>query len=435
MEFYFGTQGDLRSVKVPSTGLERLRSRYRSSGVLTNGGGWTRQSIASHNVYTINWDFIRNAQYASIAEVFEYGDLIHFLDPQAAVSNALPPYVAQAGDAARGGYRMVGYSSTATISEISTLAPEVLTGPKRTARYASIATAARKQIWLPVPTGYTLWLRGLTSGAARISLSNPTNLLASPRLDGLSMSINGSTSVDTFPTTGGPDNGSYFRRTVSVANTTSPMSMPLSGAGTAGTPVAPNTPYVTSWYARKSAGGPAIRVDVAWYDAAGTIIGSTSSGPNNSPGTGWGRYSRPLTSPAGAAFMRATLSWTGTAAAGQTLDLAMAQIEVGTTPTAFTESQLPVYAGGGVVPQVSVISGISQGTYITIGAGDNIDIRWLQALVLPTGQTPVWSTWMPGLGHSGCRPDGDPSYTLYSAPQAIDFGALSLPLRETGAWE
>jgi hypothetical protein len=71
-----------------------------------------------------------------------------------------------------------------------------------------------------------------------------------------------------------------------------------------------------------------------------------------------------------------------------------------------------------------------------LSAGSDITIRWLQAKVLPTGQAVTWTEgWKPGLGHSGCRLDGDPTYTLYSSPQALDYGALSLPLRETGAWE
>lgn len=272
MSFYFGYRGNLQSVKVPTTGLERTQNAFRSSGVLTNGGGWARSSVGQHATYQVNWDFIRNDDYAQIRSLFDYGELIHFLDPQAAVSNSLPPYIAQSGDAARGGYRMVGYAGATTITEISTLAPGITVGPQRTARYAGISGAPRKQIWMPIPAEHTLHLRGITA------------------------------------------------------------------------------------------------------------------------------------------------STTGT------------QVKIGS-------ALLPLWTSGTVVPSTSLASLADQGAYLEIEAGDDIDIRWLQTKVLPTGEAVEWGDWMPGLGHSGCRLDDVPSYTLYSAPQAIDFGALGLILRETGAWE
>jgi hypothetical protein len=270
--FYFGYQGNLQSVKIPTTGLERTQNAFRSSGVLTNGGGWVRSSVAQHYTYQINWDFIRNEDYAKIRALYDYGELIHFLDPQAAVSNSLPPYIAQAGDAARGGYRLIGYSGLVTLSEVTTLAPLVTHGPLRTVRYSAISGAPRKSVWLPIPPGHTLHLRGLTT---------------------------------------------------------------------------------------------------------------SSSGAN---------------------------------------------IVLNTTP-------LPYWTTGTTIPFISVASPAAQGVALSIDAGDDITIRWLQSKVLPTGQAVTWDNWMPGLGHSGCRLDDVPSYTLYSAPQAIDFGALGLTLRETGAWE
>lgn len=273
MLFYFGTQSNLQSVQIPTTGLDRTRTRYRSTGTLTNGGGWARASAGSHYIYNMHWDFIRNDKYAQISSLLEYGDLVHFLDPQAAASNSLPPYIAAAGEAALGGYRLIGYSATTAIAAASTLAPLVTDGPLRTVQYTGIAGAPRKSIWLPIPAGHTLHLRGLTTSS-------------------------------------------------STAN-----------------------------------------------------------------------------------------------------------VVLGATP-------LPYWTTGTTIPFISVASPAAQGVALSIDAGDNITIRWLQAKVLPTGEAVSWTSgWQPGLGHSGCRMDGDPAYTLYSAPQAIDFGALSVTLRETGAWE
>lgn len=263
----------MQSVKVPTTGLDRTAASFRSTGTLTNGGGWARASVSSHYLYNMNWDFLRNEEYAQIRALYEYGDLIHFIDPQAAVSNVLPPYIAKAGDAALGGYRLVGYTSTSAVAGVSTLAPLVTTGPQRTVAYTGISGALRKSIWLPIPTGHTLHLRGLTTSSSGVNV---------------------------------------------VAGTTA----------------------------------------------------------------------------------------------------------------------LPYWTTGTTVPSISVASPAAQGVSLTLDAGDDITIRWLQAKVLPTGEAVSWTQgWMPGLGHSGCRLNDDPSYTLYSAPQALDYGALSLPLRETGAWE
>jgi hypothetical protein len=272
MDFYFGTQSNLQSVKIPTTGLGRISTKFRTTGTLTNGGGWARASAGSHNVYNINWDFIRNDDYAVIASLFDSGDLIHFLDPQAAVTNSLPPYIAQAGDAARGGYRLIGYADTVTVTEVATIAPLITLGPTHTVQYGAITGAPRKEIWVPIPAGHTLHLRGLTTSA------------------------------------------------------------------------------------------------------------------------------------------------TGT------------QVQVGS-------ALLPLWTSGLTVPSVTLASPAEQGAFLSIEAGADINIRWLQTHVLPTGQVVDWPTWQPGLGHSGCRLDSDPAYTLYSAPQALDFGALSLVLRETGAWE
>lgn len=435
MNFYLGTQDDLQSVQVPTTGLERTRAKYRTGGVLTNGGGWARSSVSGHNVYNMNWDFIRNDSYAQINAILERGDLIHFLDPQAAVSNALPSYVAQAGEAARGGYRLVGYSDTSAVSEAAVLASGIADGPRRTVAYTGIADAPRKQIWLPIPTGHTLHLRGLTEGAARIQLSGIANVLPDPKLLSATMTANGGTFNDSVGTTFGPHGTGYFRRSVVSPNTASPMTMALALSGLNGIPVQAGQDYTVSWWARKFGdGGPATRVDWNWYDASGAGL-SSSTGMGYTPNTAWTRYFQTNTAPVGAAFARPLLVWTGTAVAGQDLDFADAQMEPGATATVWSDGILPAYSSGTDVPSISLAGGTNQGSYITVGAGDNITLRWLQAKVLPAGESANWGDWQPGLGHSGCRLEGDPSYTLYSAPQAIDYGALGITLRETGAWE
>jgi len=168
-----------------------------------------------------------------------------------------------------------------------------------------------------------------------------TNLTPDPRLTATTMSLNGSTVTDTRPSTGGPDGGSFFRRTMTTANTTSPMSMPLDGTGTSGIPVAAGQQYTGSWYATKSPpGGPSSRMNVQWYDAAGVLL-STTTGTSSSPAATWARITQTVTAPASAAFATPLLQWSGTALVAQVLELAQAQFETGATATDYLDGTYP----------------------------------------------------------------------------------------------
>jgi hypothetical protein len=74
------------------------------------------------------------------------------------------------------------------------------------------------------------------------------NLFTDPRLTATVMSTNGATVVDTRPSSGAPDGGSYFNRLVVASNTSSPMTMPMSPTGTSATPVVDSQQYTASWY-------------------------------------------------------------------------------------------------------------------------------------------------------------------------------------------
>lgn len=172
---------------------------------------------------------------------------------------------------------------------------------------------------------------------AAVPLATGRNKLGDPRLLAATMSANGGTYTDTRPTTGAPDGGSFFRRHVNAANTTSPMSMMLSASGVSGIPVNVGVPLYGSWYARKApGGGPTSRLDLAWYTAAGASI-STSSGSANSPITTWTRFTQIHTPPATAAFAQPRLQLSGIALVGQDIDLGMVQLELGSV-TDFTDN-------------------------------------------------------------------------------------------------
>src|SRR3546814_10572444 len=91
------------------------------------------------------------------------------------------------------------------------------------------------------------------------------------------MTLNGATVDDNWFAVGGPNGASYFSRRMITANTTSPMSMSLSGGGTAAIPVDPGDVLSVAWWARKDpGGGPTPRLDWTWYNAGGGVISSNN---------------------------------------------------------------------------------------------------------------------------------------------------------------
>lgn len=180
-----------------------------------------------------------------------------------------------------------------------------------------------------------------------------TNLVPNPRLGGETMSLQGSTSVDTYPATGSPDGGSYFSRYIVAANTTSPMGMFLVETGTAGIPIEQDEPYTFSWYARKApGGGPSTRVDYTWYDSAGVQI-STHNGSGFSAGANWSRLTQTFTAPTGASFLTLRVVWTGIAVAGQTLDFAQAMLNLGSTALPYIDGGYPEARWNGAIEDSS----------------------------------------------------------------------------------
>lgn len=164
-----------------------------------------------------------------------------------------------------------------------------------------------------------------------------TNRAPDPRITAPVMSTNGATVQDTQQATGGPDGGSFFRRSMTTANTTTPMSLPLCPTGLNALPVVAGQSYTGSWYARKPvAGGPATRLNWQWYDAAGAAL-SGSTGTGMSPTAAWTRFTQTTVAPAGAAFGEPRLQWSGTALVAQLLELAQVQIENGATANAYLD--------------------------------------------------------------------------------------------------
>lgn len=139
------------------------------------------------------------------------------------------------------------------------------------------------------------------------------NLIEDPHARALLWTAEGSTGVLTRPTTDGPHNQGYIQWAMTVANTTEPMYIHTAGTGVSGTPVVAGESYTMSsyWWMSNNTGNDQ-RYDVAWYDAAGVLL-STSTGADVGIATAstWWRGSETFVAPALAAFARFSVAWAG----------------------------------------------------------------------------------------------------------------------------
>lgn len=194
------------------------------------------------------------------------------------------------------------------------------------------------------------------------------NLADDPDLSGATMTLNGATVDDSFFLEGGPsgpDGGPFFRRHIIAPNTTSPMAMALTGTGTSGQPVDPGDVFSVAWWARKTPGGPAPRLDWTWYTAAGAVI-SNHNGAAPSVGTAWQRVMQEnIVAPALAEFVQWRLVWTGTAVADQDLDFAQVWINEGATVTA--PETVEVIGTLCAYPTITLFPGLTAPVVVTYG--------------------------------------------------------------------
>lgn len=173
------------------------------------------------------------------------------------------------------------------------------------------------------------------AGHSHVVSSMNQNLLTSPDLEGLTMTVQGATVQDSFETSGGPsgpDGGPYFLRRVITPNTTSPFSMRLSNSSF-DMLVNEGETYTTSWWAKQNPpGGQLTRMDYDFYDVGGTRI-ELQLGDTHAASSTWQRFSQTATAPPGARLVRMALIWTGTALAGQQLGFAQAWTNEGPVAT------------------------------------------------------------------------------------------------------
>lgn len=285
-------------------------------------------------------------------------------------------------------YSLVNPPSAAELAAWTTTSGTI-TGPATGVRFDWVAGDPRKiacrEITGLIPgEQYQLRLRLEVFGDYFVSLGPACvergyNLVSDPRLTTRTMTLQGATVIDSRPTTDGPDGGTFFRREIQVANTTSPMAMAMSSTGVNAIEVTDGLPVTFSWYARKApGGGPSTRLDWTWYDGAGATISTVTGTPGTANAT-WTRNTQTSTPPAGASYGQPRLAWSGTALVGQTLDLAQAMLNVGT-------SALDYFDGGYPNARWDGVANASTSTY-----EENVDYEtifgWTTTHTPPTSPT------------------------------------------------
>lgn len=83
-------------------------------------------------------------------------------------------------------------------------------------------------------------------------------------------------------------------------------------------------------------------------------------------------------------------------------------------------------------------SGGPNGSYAEVylaasSTGASATINGLMGQIVPSGTTPTWQRFFSGRGHSGCRFEGFPMESPYSAP--LDMIGMTANFTEMGAWQ
>lgn len=142
-----------------------------------------------------------------------------------------------------------------------------------------------------------------------------TNRIDNPRLVGQTVTNwAGGAGTQTDEVTGGPLGFGYRKTVMTTANTTSPMSVNPYGTGTSALSAKPNTDYSLSAYLLASGvgSGKSYRIELAFYNSSGSLIGAGVVVQTSAVVDGtWVRLSGVATSPAGTAYVRPTIIFSG----------------------------------------------------------------------------------------------------------------------------
>lgn len=484
---YFGTQEHMSWVKCPASGMGRNAARYTSEGVFLNGGSYVRSSAASHNVYEMNWNFLRQVEKEAIRDYYDgiYGTgLIHFLDPFAMTRNVLPSAWSNPGLALVDGVSLLDVrpkvGSVVLSGEGSVT--NLYTNPSFEDGIAGLLFSSDLTLSHSTSGGSFAFVGGGSALCEVSATPSPRTFLYQHNVDALGGNFVAS-SFQVRPS-GGPY--PFVARTVfyddadviisygpfgSVVNAVNAQWSEVRAglvAAPVGTASARTYLYQGDGVGDIDATPGAIFFTDAWLTAvtdsesealavldAGYFDGNTQDTQSTvyswtGPEHGSASVKSPSYAVSGLPNRGAKYTLTDTSVPktlwvpvpdGYTLHVGAVHSKTGTAALTVSKDAggtvtVPADTSGAqhVIPATAVTD-CGGGVTLNLTGVGTITLQAIMAQVLPDGQSPSGTRFISGQGNSGCRFSGDFTETGYSAPQALDFSALSFTLRETGSWE
>lgn len=186
---WFGTERKMQWIEMPQTGADASPLGASATSTLINGGGWTRNSWASHKQYEFSWGDSATRELANTIHAYANGTygrgLIYFIDPMFAEINILPKWWADPSMA-------LNYEAPSLVRGVqpTSIATDANTNdyPVDTVSYAVPANydpqAERTEIAIPIPPGYSLLIGAAYSatGGAGIRVRDGVSSTLLPEL-------------------------------------------------------------------------------------------------------------------------------------------------------------------------------------------------------------------------------------------------------------
>jgi hypothetical protein len=154
LTMWFGTRGYMKFVPCPLVDSDMSKVGWNAAAQYLNGGTSIRSSVAAHKVYNLAWGLQDRDNIRLISDYADgvYGDeLIYFIDPFAQDKNVLPQYWAVPSLAFEDAPILVGTAKPFIVETDS----NIYGYPRNSAVYFVSPTEQRKNIYIPIPEGYT----------------------------------------------------------------------------------------------------------------------------------------------------------------------------------------------------------------------------------------------------------------------------------------
>lgn len=157
LSMWFGTRGYMQWVPCPLIDSDMSKVGWNSQAQYLNGGTRIRSSVTAHKEYNLAWGLQERDNIRTITDYADgvYGDdLIYFVDPFAADKNVLPQYWATPALAAEDAPILTGTAKPSLVETDSNTNGY----PRYSAVYYVLPTDPKKNIYVPIPPGYTAWV-------------------------------------------------------------------------------------------------------------------------------------------------------------------------------------------------------------------------------------------------------------------------------------